>query len=312
VTATTGDPITDAERVLYSPFPTRPAWQWPDVSSSAGVAFCPVITVEYYENFPPWDGVTATDVYGGVGQGSDLRPQITRIGNRDYGVRVGFYRLAEYFAAQSVAPTLAIDALSAERYSEIVRTAVDGGWEIVCHGIGINRAVSGMMYEEDERTYVAEAKERVEQATGVSVTGWYGAAAGESGQSLQILADAGFRYDMDWPNDEQPYYFDTDPGLLSLPLSIDLDDNAVVLGRGVDPWSYAEMITDTGARLVAESAVTARYLSFALNPFISGQPWRYSALAPAISSLLERPQIWVTQPAKVHAAFSALSSSRSD
>jgi allantoinase len=294
----------DVDLISYRPLPTRPALRWP---SGQGVAFCPVVAVEYYENEPPWDGVTASDVYGGIGQGSDLRPQITRIGNRDYGHRVGFYRLAEYFASLSIAPTLAIDALSAERYDEIVRTAVDGGWEIVCHGIGINRAVSGMMSEEDEREYVAEAKDRVEQATGVGVAGWYGAAAGESGRSLRILAEAGFRYDLDWPNDDQPTWFGTEPPLLNLPLSVDLDDNAVVLGRGVDPWSYAEMITDAGERLAAESATTGRYLSFALNPFISGQPWRFAAITPALTGLVGLPEVWTTQPSAALAAFTEVS-----
>jgi allantoinase len=288
--------MSDADLYSYSPFPTRPALSWP---SGAGVAFCPVINIEHYENVPPEDAITASDVYGGIGQGGARRPQITRIGNRDYGLRVGFYRLADYFTEQGFAPSLAIDAMAAERYPEIVSQCVSAGWEVLCHGIGINRAVTSAMSAEDEAAYVAEAKERVEQAAGVSVRGWYGPSSGESGRSLQILADAGFGYDVDWPNDDQPYWFATTPPLLSLPLSMDLDDNYTILGRGLDPWDYATMISEATARLATEGATTARYLSFALNPFVSGQPWRFSALAPALTSVLQNPAVWATQPGSV-------------
>jgi len=57
----------------------------------AAVAFYPVVIVEYFEEEPPPVSVVAGDVYGGLGPGGTMRhPQVTRVGNRDYGHRVGF------------------------------------------------------------------------------------------------------------------------------------------------------------------------------------------------------------------------------
>jgi allantoinase len=293
---------SDADKVPFVPLPDREHLVWPD---GKGVAFCPVVTVEHYENVPPDDAVTASDVYGGIGQGFSMRPQVTRIGNRDYGHRVGFFRIGEFLRDHAIPATLAIDAMAAERYPQIMDFAREAGWEVVCHGISVNRAISSVMPMDAERAYLAEAKDRVEQAAGTEVIGWYGPSSGESGRSLQLIAEAGFRYDLDWPNDEQPYFFDTDPGLLSLPLSLDLDDNYTVLGRGVDPFAYAEMVLDAAQRLVEESPAKGRYLSFALNPFISGQPWRFSSLSQSLARIAAMPQVWATQPGRVLATFAA-------
>jgi peptidoglycan/xylan/chitin deacetylase (PgdA/CDA1 family) len=285
------------ELIEYSKLPDRPKLAWP---SGKGVAFCPVIVVEYYETEPPDGTVMAADVLGG---NHARKPQVLRVGHRDYGHRVGFWRMAEFMAAQGVVPTLAIDAMAAEKYTPIVEYAVKAGWEVVCHGIAVTRAITGAMPAVAERAYLKEAKQRVEQATGAETRGWFAPSYGESANTLSLLPQAGFSYDLDWTNDEQPYSVKTDPELVILPLSAELDDNTVVLARGVSPFAYAEMVQDAANRLAKDSATTGRYLSFALSPFISGMPWRFNALSSALTTALALPEVWATQPGKVYDAY---------
>lgn len=288
------------ELIEYSKLPTRPKFTWPN---GKGVAFAPVIVVEYYETEPPEGSVVAADVLGG---NHARNPQVLRVGHRDYGHRAGFWRLAQFFADQGLAPTLAIDAMAAEKYTPIVDHAVKAGWEIVCHGIAVTRAVSGAMPAETELAYLKEAKQRVEQATGVETKGWLAPSYGESANSLSLLPQAGFSYDLDWLNDEQPYTVKTDPELAILPMSNELDDNTTVLARGVSPFAYAEMVEDSATRLAKDSATTGRYLSFALSPYISGMPWRFNALSAALKTVMALPEVWATQPGKAYDAFKAM------
>jgi allantoinase len=285
------------ELIEYSKLPDRPKLTWPD---GKGVAFCPIVVVEYYETEPPEGSVVAADVLGGI---HDRKPQVLRVGHRDYGHRAGFWRLAEFFAAEGVKPALAIDATAAEKYPPIIEFAVENGWEIVCHGIAVTRTINGAMPADTELAYVKEAKERVEQAGGVATRGWLAPSYGESANSLRLLAQAGFDYDLDWTNDEQPYSVRTDPEITIMPTSAELDDNAVVLARGVSPFAYAEMVEDAVARLAEDSATTGRFLAFTLSPFVSGMPWRFKALAEALKASLALPEVWATQPGIAYDAF---------
>jgi allantoinase len=289
-----------ADLIEYSRLPDRPKLAWPN---GKGVAFAPVIVVEHYETEPPEGSVLAADSLGGM---HDRKPQVLRVGHRDYGHRVGFWRIAQFFEEQGIAPTVAIDAMAAEKYTPIVDHVVNAGWEIVNHGISVSRTITGAMPADVELAYLTEAKDRVEQATGVETRGWFGPAYGESENTLSLLAEAGFAYDLDWANDEQPYTVATDPQLTILPLSFELDDNTTVLNRGVSPFAYADMVEDAAKILARDSAVTARYLSFTLYPFISGAPWRFNALAAKLRSVLALPEIWATQPGKVYEAFSQI------
>jgi allantoinase len=289
-----------SDLVEYSKLADRPKLDWP---GGKGVAFAPVIVVEHYETDPPEGSVLAADSIGGM---HDRKPQVLRVGHRDYGHRVGFWRLAQFFEEVGFAPTIAIDAMAAEKLKPIVDYVTKAGWEIVNHGISVSRTITGAMPADVELAYLTEAKQRVEQATGVETRGWFGPAYGESENTLTLLAEVGFKYDLDWTNDEQPYTVKTDPELTILPMSFELDDNTTVLNRTVSPFAYAEMIEDAARTLAADSAVTARYLSFALYPFVSGMPWRFNSLAKKLRNVLALPEIWATQPGKVYDAFSEI------
>jgi allantoinase len=292
VTAVTdGIVASDADDRLYpfSALTGRPPLSWP---GSATVAFYPIVLVEHYEDDPPEGSVIAGDVFGGLGPGGALRrPQVTRVGNRDYGHRVGFFRLMETLGSLGIPPVIAIDAMAAEAYPAIRRWIVEHDAEVLAHGISISRAITSAMAPEDERAYITEAKSRIETALGVSTRGWLGPASSESGRSLQLLVDAGFDYCLDWPNDEQP--------LLSLPPFNELSDNTAINQRGLFNEAYARHLVDAATRLVQDGATSGRLLSFTLNPYTSGQPARMRYVKGALAEIVAMPGVWSTTPAVV-------------
>jgi hypothetical protein len=301
------DPITatgyDDALAPFTPFTERPALSWPNGST---VAFYPIVLVEYYEEDPPEDAVVAGDVFGGLGGGGKLRaPQVTRIGNRDYGHRVGFFRLMGILESLGITPVIAIDAMAAEHYPAIVTWIANHDVEVLAHGIAVTRSITSKMTTEEEAAYIADATSRIAAATGVTPKGWIGATSSESGHSLQLLADAGFSYVLDWPNDEQPYFFATTPPLLSLPPIYDLADNVAINARGMFNADYANNLVRAAQRLASDGKTSARLFSFTLNPYTSGQPARSAYVKSALSEIVAIEGVWKTTPAEVAAVMQA-------
>ncbi|MGH3247593.1 MAG: hypothetical protein ACRDOI_15490 [Trebonia sp.] len=301
------DPITatgyDDELYSFLPLPERVPLRWPD---GAAVAFYPIVIVEHFEEEPPPMAVVAGDVYGGLGPGGLMRhPQVTRVGNRDYGHRVGFFRLMGILGELSIRPVIAIDALSAEAYPAIAEWIKTHDVEVIAHGVSVTQAISSRMKADKERAYIAEAKSRIDGTLGLATKGWLGPSSGESGHTLQLLAEAGFEYCLDWPNDEQPYYFGTTPALLSLPPLLDLSDNQAINARGLYNSRYASSIVKAAEQLVTDGAAAGRLLSFTLNPFTSGQPARSHYVKEALAAVTSMDGVWTTTPAEVAAAMAA-------
>lgn len=305
------DPITatgyDDELYPYLPLPERPRLRWP---GGAALAFYPVVVVEYFEEEPPPVSVVAGDVYGGLGPGGVMRhPQVTRVGNRDYGHRVGFFRLMSMLEELSIRPVIAIDAMAAEAYPAIAAWIAAHDVEVIAHGRSVTQAVSARMKPDKERDYIADSKARVEAALGVACAGWYAPSSSESGHSLQLLAEAGFAYCLDWPNDEQPYYFATTPPLLSLPPLLDLSDNQALHARGLYNARYASSLVKAAERLAVDGTASGRLLSFTLTPFTAGQPARSHYVKQALAAVTALDGVWVTTPSEVAAAMAATAES---
>lgn len=301
------DPVTAAgyDDGLYAfvQLPERPPLHWP---AGAAVAFYPVVVVEYFEEEAPPMAVVAGDVYGGLGAGGITRhPQVTRVGQRDYGHRVGFFRIMDMLEELSIPPVIAIDAMAAEAYPAIAAWVRSRQPEVIAHGRSVTQAISSRMRPDAERAYIADSKSRVEAALGVTTSGWLGPSAGESGHTLALLAEAGFRYCLDWPNDEQPYYFGTTPALLSLPPLHDLADNQALNVRGLYNAQYARSIVKAAEQLVSDGAASGRLLSFTLSPFTAGQPARSSYVRDALAAVAGMDGVWVTTPAAVVAVLAA-------
>jgi allantoinase len=301
------DPITasgyDDALYPYLPLPERVPLRWP---GGAAVAFYPNVIVEHFEEEPPPMAVVAGDVYGGLGPGGVMRhPQVTRVGNRDYGHRVGFFRLMGILEELSIRPVVAIDAMSAESYPAIAQWIRTHDVEVIAHGRSVTQAITARMKPDKERAYIADAKSRIAGALGVTARGWLGPSGSESGRTLQLLADAGFEYCLDWPNDEQPYYFGTTPTLLSLPPLLELSDNQALNARGLYNARYARSIVKAAERMVADGAGSGRLLSFTLTTFTAGQPARSRYVQEALAAVTAMDGVWTTTPAQVAAAMAA-------
>jgi len=162
-------------------------------------------------------------------------PDYARLSHREYGHRVGIFRVLDVLKRHGIKATVALDAMTAENYPYLVRHLLGWGCEIIGHGVSVSRMINSGMSQEQEREYISESLKALTTATGSAPQGWLGPEYGESARTPQLLAEAGISYVCDWANDEQPYPLNVPQGeILALPIMLELDDVNAMADRKVD------------------------------------------------------------------------------
>ena len=134
----------------WSPIATRGVLRWPE---QARVALCVVVNLEHTEWLPPADSFRPV-LTGGVAPRP--YPDYALLTHREYGHRVGIFRVLDVLEKYGITPTVAMDALTAEHYPYLVRHCLQRGCEIIGHGIGV-RMINSTMSEQQEQAYIQQA-----------------------------------------------------------------------------------------------------------------------------------------------------------
>jgi hypothetical protein len=119
--------------------------------------------------------------------------------------------------------------------------------------------------------------------------------------TLDLLRQEGFRYMMDWPADDQPFWMRTAHGpILSVPYSIEINGSPALLFRQHSGVEFEQMIIDQFDELLEQSWKYPLVCSIVLHPFVIGQPYRLRAFRRAMNHILSRrDQLWITRPAEL-------------
>jgi peptidoglycan/xylan/chitin deacetylase (PgdA/CDA1 family) len=235
---------------------------------------------------------------GGYGPGPF--PDVTAWSHREYGHRVGVFRILKVLDKYGIKPTMAMDVLTAENYPFLVRHCLGRGDEIIGHGISVNRMITSRMSEQEERDYIQTSVQALSRASGTAPAGWLGPESGESTRTPRVLAACGIRYVCDWVNDEQPYTFKVPQGeLYALPMTLPLDDVNALWDRRIDIDRYREMIKETFDTLYDEGATNGRMLVLHLHPWLIGQPFRIGYLDAALGHIMHHRGVWVATGSEI-------------
>ena len=278
----------DHEHYDWSPISTRGILRWPNDSR---VALCVIVTLDKMEWIPPEGSYQAGNLAGG----SAVRPfpDYTRMSHREYGHRVGIFRVLDVLEKHGITPTVAMDALTAQNYPYLVQHCLDRGCEIIGHGISVSRMITSNMSEDDEKGYISQSIAALKQATGAAPRGWMGPEYGESYRTPQLLAEAGIKYVCDWANDEQPYPMKSPTGeITALPVMWELDDVGAMANRKVTVHRYCDLLKESFDRLYQDGAVNGRLLGLSLHPWLTGQPFRIGYLDDALGYMTGHSQVW--------------------
>jgi peptidoglycan/xylan/chitin deacetylase (PgdA/CDA1 family) len=275
-------------RYDYSAITKRPDYSWPGGKRLA-VHLC--LNVEHFAF--------------GEGLGNDYsvpqpQPNVRSYAWRDYGNRVGAWRLLEFADAHELPYAMLINSELYDYCPELVAAYAGRGDEIVGHG-RTNAERQTDMKPDEERRAIFEATGAIEKHWGRKPLGWLAPYIAQTHDSLDLLKEAGYRYMMDWSIDDQPVWFRTKHGpILSVPYAHDLNDSVECVSRRTPSQVLCENLTDQFDEMLAESERRPLVMSIVLHSFVLGQPHRLRQFRRVIEHILRhRDRIWLTRPGEI-------------
>lgn len=226
---------------------------------------------------------------------------------RDYGNRVGAWRLLELAQAQDIPYTLLVNTELYDYCPELVRAFSERGDEIVAHGRTNSERQADMSYEE-ERRCIFEATAQIEKHEGRRPSGWLAPYISQTVHSLDLLKEAGYRYMMDWPLDDQPVWFRTRHGpILSIPYAHDLNDSFECVSRRTPSQLYCENLIDQFDEMLEESRRRPLVMAMVLHSFILGQPYRLRQFRRVVEHMGRyRDRVWFARAGEICAHIETL------
>lgn len=273
----------------YGPFPYSPINRRPrlELPGGARLALWVVMNIEFFALDKPMPGDSNERP-----KPTDHTPMVRHWAQRDYGNRVGVFRLMELLTAHGIRSSVALNSAVCDHHPELVEDCVKLGWEMLGH----NRTNTERLTEvplEQERALIRESLDRIARATGKRPVGWLGSGLQETWNTLDHLAAEGCLYVADWVNDDQPYFIEAGgKRLVSVPYSYELNDLAAIVRSKSTPVEFERMIRDQFDVLWREGAQSGRVMAICLHPFIMGQPHRIGALERALAHIDRFDGVW--------------------
>jgi allantoinase len=276
------------DRYDYVPITKRPVYDWPEGKRLA-VFVCS--NIEYF----------AYRAGLGVDPSGADRPQSqVNYAWRDYGNRVGIWSYLDLLDEFGLPGAHNVNAAVLEYCPDIVERLTGRGDEYVGHG-RTNAERQDMLWEADEARLIGEATEIITRLAGKRPEGWLGPGLAESRVTPDLLKEAGYRYVMDWPLDDQPVRMRTRSGpILSVPYPTELNDLPALVNRHHTGRQFAEMIIDQFDEMLEQSRKYPLVFAVAVHPFIIGQPFRLRPFRDAIRHIMRhRDVLWITTPGEI-------------
>lgn len=259
--------------------------KWP---SGKAIASWFVVSLEWFPIIPE------DKPFRAPGHMQTAYPDYRHYTARDYGNRVGVYRLLDAFEKVGAKASFATNAAIAERYPVLIKDIVSAGHEIIAHSTDMNGTIASGVEESYERDLIARSLDTLEKVSGTRPKGWLSIARSQSFNTPRLLKEAGLTYMCDWPNDELPYRFTTEAGdIINVPLNHELSDRQIINVQQNSVDSYVLQMMDSYAWLRAESQkYGGRMLPMHITPYIIGLPYRIKAFEGLLRWLAEQPDNW--------------------
>lgn len=264
------------DRFEYSPIIDRPVIKWPN---DARVAFWVAPNMEWYE-YTPLNRPT--------------RPDIPSYSYRDYGNRVGFWRMLEVTDKHNIRCCVCLNGAVLDHCPEVRDAMVARNWDYMAHGFYNTRPITDYSIEQ-EREYWRDMIDTVKRHTGKQLKGRLGAGGGNTIDTPDLMAEHGLLYHTDWLMDEQPFPLRVQNGakFIYVPYSYQIND-AIVPGQGRDAAYFCQMIKDQFDVLYRDGAESGRVMCVSLHPYWIGKPHRAKYLDEALGYIMSHEGVWQT------------------
>jgi peptidoglycan/xylan/chitin deacetylase (PgdA/CDA1 family) len=284
----------DQDLYAWRPATRRPPIAWPDGRSVAAMI---VVPIEHHSLTPP------AKPFKSPGAMVTPYPDLRHYTTRDYGNRVGVFRILDELAKAGLRATFPINADHLTRLAPLVEAITTAGHEIAAYGRSPEHIHWTGLEPGVERQWITDVRAAF-AAAGLQPRTWLSPARQQSYATLDLLAAAGFDICLDWEQDDTPTPMTTPSGVVTgVPLFNELDDRILMVDRRQSEDDWARQILEARDYLKSDAdRFGGRVLGFTLTPYVSGQPFRISALRGVLADLAADDQVWSATASQIVAA----------
>ena len=274
--------LTQSPHYSYQPIIDREPFKLPDGNR---IAVLPYVNIEHF----PAD-IPGTSLIPGT---SGFTPDPLNYGWRDYGNRVGLWRMMDLMDGLGMRGTVCLYGEIIREYPRIIEEGEKRNWAWIGHGInnapanfiGNVRNSDGtlsMLSEEKERFILESVLNTMEKTLGRKTKGWLSPFLTHTDNTPRLLEEYGVEYLCDYTADDHPFRFNTpNENLISVPYTVD-------------------MIIDQFDVLYEEGATNARCMPICLHTFFVGQPNKFKHLKRAFEHIAKHDHVWLTTADEVN------------
>ena len=251
-------------RYGYSSLPNRTKYEWPNGTKLAVYVAMNIEAFSY-----------------GEGKGAAIAPPEQAMSHsiyswRDYGNRVGFWRLMDMFDNLGIPVQHQINTAIYDECPDIPERIRSRNDEFLGHGY-TNSQEQGGLSETDERLFIDQCTSTIKHYEGKAPTGWMSPWLSNSETTMDLLQEAGYGYVMDWTMDDQPIWMKTRNGrILSMPYPVEANDNRGIVWYRYTCSEFTDMLIDNFDEMLEQTQNDGHPLvcPISLHPFVVGRPYR--------------------------------------
>lgn len=281
-------------KYAYSAISNRGKLAWPN---DAKVAVLITANLEY------WDMIKDSDkpyYAGGPPILPDLLPgNVPDYPNfmwREYGQRVGIWRLFDCFEKAGVPLGCTMNAKIALELPELVDAVKERNWELLAHNYEQGELLTDYAHDPVKEKQVIKATLDVyEQALGKPAKGWLSSSLRGTLNTPDIIAEQGLTFYCDMMNDDQPYMVETKHGpLVSIPYSNEINDFTILTRRSHTNDEFVDIIKCELTELLndANDSAGGRLMNLGLHPHVSGRAYRMPAIREILEFCKSQEGVW--------------------
>ena len=278
----------------YVPMPQRQPLRWP---GGARVALM------FTFNLETWDLVKVTDkpYYAGgppllPNELAGRIPDYPNYSWREYGQRVGIWRMFELFDELGAKAGCTTNAVTFERRKAMVDACLERGWELIAHNYEQGELLTDFHDNiAAERDIIRRSIDIYERHVGRRPKVWLSSSLRGTLNTPSILVEEGFKAYCDIMNDDQPYMIRTDAGLIvATPYSNVINDFTIITRNARTTDEYRDILIEELSVLHKEGAASGRIMNVGLHPHVSGRAYVIRALREFIQYAQGLDGIWWT------------------
>lgn len=292
----------DHAHYRYSALPLRSAAPLP-----AGLHVFVVLYLEHWDFEAPPGSLRDPRF---VGEFGSFNPDYRSWSQREYGLRIGVFRLLDALRQEAIVPSVAANSLVLPRLPTLIGSLRDLGASWLGHGVAATRLMHSDMPLQEQSEQIQSSLEALRREAGPA-QGWLSQDWGSSVHTFGLLADAGLKYTLDWGNDDQPYWLEpagqSARRLLALPLSSEWDDVQAQWLRHIEPAQHALQILQAARYMADECERHQRcaVLGLGLHPWVWGMPSRITHLRRLLAQVRQLSSLTLTTTDQLYAQCAA-------